>query len=133
MAKVKSTGCSTKLTTQKAGKYLKYWERKTRIQKLEPDTNKEIFRVSLLKSILLFLTNQARNFAHVVFFREFPMVISYRICQRFLIKSKIIGGEHISILLHFCKFPQDVFFLFQILNVRVSKNFSDSQVFQSDL
>ena len=61
---MKSTGYFTKITTWKTGKYLKIQERKTRGQVLAnllasyPDTDKEIFHMSLLKDVLLFLTNQ---------------------------------------------------------------------------
>ena len=43
-----------------------------------------------------------------------------------------VGGEHNSILLHFGKLRQYLFFLFQSLDVRASENLSTSQVFQSD-
>ena len=43
--------------------------------------------------------------------------------------DKTVGGEYNSILLHFCKFWQHVFFLFQSLNVRALERLSDSQVF----
>ena len=44
-----------------------------------------------------------------------------------------IGGEYNSILLHFGKLRQHLFFLFQSLDVRASENLSASKVFQSDL
>ena len=43
--------------------------------------------------------------------------------------DETIGGEYNSILLHFCKFQQHVFFLFQILDVRTSAKLFDNQVF----
>ena len=51
--------------------------------------------------------------------------------SKILIKPQ--GGEHNSILLHFGKLQQEVFFLFQGLDIRTSENVSDSQVFQSYL
>ena len=64
MPKTESTVYVTKTTTYKAGKYLKFWERKFPGWALAclppwlPDTDKEIFHVSLLETILPFLTNQ---------------------------------------------------------------------------
>ena len=61
---MKITRYSTKITIYKAEKYVKIWERKTRGQVLArlraclPETDKEIFRMSLVKTVLPFLTNQ---------------------------------------------------------------------------
>ena len=67
-----------------------------------PDTDKDIFRVSLLKTVLTFLTNQAVQF-----------------CSRGI-------AEYYSILLHFGRLRQYVFLLFQSLDVRASENLSAS-------
>ena len=62
---MKSTGYSTQMTTEKGRKYLTISKRKTRDQMLafllacSRDTDKESFRVNLLKTVLPFLTNQA--------------------------------------------------------------------------
>ena len=72
MPKTKSTVYFTKITTWKAGKNLKFWERKTPGWSLAcllaclPDTDKEIFRVSLLKTVCCFLPIKLCNFAYVV-------------------------------------------------------------------
>ena len=58
---MKSTVYFTKIATEKAGKYLNSLERKLQGEHLLaclPDTDKEIFSVSILKTVLLFLTSQ---------------------------------------------------------------------------
>ena len=47
--------------------------------------------------------------------------------------DKTKEGEYNSILLHFSKLHQHVFFLFPDLDVRASENLSDGHVFQSNL
>ena len=56
-----------------------------------PDTDKEIFHVSLLKTVLPFLTNKAvqfcsRGIADFIFSYEFHVAIPLMDHQRFLIK-----------------------------------------------
>ena len=58
---MKSTSYMIEITTQKNEKYV--WEEKsTCLVACSPQVNLEIFHVSLLKSVLLFLTNQATQF-----------------------------------------------------------------------
>ena len=99
-------------------------------------TDKEIVRMSLLKTILPFLVNQAaqlcsRGIFDFIFPREFHVAIRWIDLSK--IFDETIGDEHNSISLHFCKLWQHLVFSFQSLDVRASENPSDSQVFQSDL
>ena len=82
---MKSTGYSTKITA-KVEKYIKSWERKTKgwvftwLLACSLHTDKEIYRVSLLETVLLFLTNQAAWFCssgivNLIFSREFHVAI----------------------------------------------------------
>ena len=93
-----------------------------------PDTGKEIFSMSLLKTVS-FLTNQAAQFcyrgiADFIFSHKFPMAIPWM--DLLNIFGKTIGSEYNSISLHFVRLQQ-YFFLFQSLDVRASHGF------QSDL
>ena len=77
-----------------------------------PDTDKEILHVSLLKTVLPFLTNhygpiKLWNFADFTFSREFHLAIPWMGLSE--IFDKTIGGEYNSILLHLCKLWQHVF------------------------
>ena len=82
---MKSTGYSTKITA-KVEKYIKIWERKTKGQVFawlitcSLNTDKEIYRANLLKTVLLFLTNQAawfcsRGIVGFIFSRKFHVAI----------------------------------------------------------
>ena len=82
-----------------------------------PDTDKKIFCVSLLKTVLLFLTNQApwcfdqfcsRGIADLNFSREFHVVFPWMNLSK--IFDKTIGGEYNLISLHFGRLPQYVLF-----------------------
>ena len=75
--------------------------------------------MSLLKTVVPFLTNQA----DVIVSCELHMAIPLMDLSK--IFDKTIGGECNSILLHFCKLWQHVFFLFQGLDVRASDYLSD--------
>ena len=63
----------------------------------------------------------------------FPVNCEFHMALPSMNQSKIfdktIGGEYNSILLHFCKFRQHVFFLFKSLDVRASAKLFDNQVF----
>ena len=134
MPKIKSTEYST-ITTWKAGKYLKIWQKRTTGQVLArlKLTNKFSVWVQW-KLFCHFWPIKPHNFfAHVVlltfFFLMNFMWFSLRmISQRFLLKT---GGEYNSISLYFWKLRQHVFF-FQSSDVSTSENLSDSQVFQLD-
>ena len=105
------------------------------VQACLPDSDREIFRVGLLKTVLPFLSNQAtsfcsRGFTNFIFSREFHMALPYITWLSFKIFGKTIQGEYNSIALHFCKFWQHVFlFSFQSLDVRASENLSDNQIY----
>ena len=60
--KVKSTKYSTETTVQKTEKYVKVWERKTYLLVCLCYTSEGIFCKSLLKIVMLFLTNLAMWF-----------------------------------------------------------------------
>ena len=90
-----------------------------------PDTDKDIFRVSLLKTVLPFLSSRAVEFClcGIADFFIFPMNFTwlYRrlICRIFLIKPWEAGGagggggvgvEYNSVSFHFCKLRQHAFF-----------------------
>ena len=94
-----------------------------------PDTDKEFFCESLLKTVLPFLTNQAALFcscgiADFIFSGEFHVAIPWMDLSK--IFDKTIGGEYHSILLHFGRLWQYLLFLFQSLDVRASENLSVS-------
>ena len=136
MAKTKSTLYVTKITTYKAGKYLKFWERKTPGRALaclppcSPDTDKEIFRVSLLETILPFLTNQdawfsSHGIANFIFSRGFHVAIPWMDLSKIFL-SNHMGVNVIKFRSILVSFGSMYFFLFQSLDVRALENLSAS-------
>ena len=100
---------------------------KTKKRKLEvkcllsysPDTDKEILRVSLLQTILPFLTNQATEFcscgiANFIFSVNFTWLSLRSIVEDFW---QSIGSEHNSISLHLCKLRRHVFFISRLQKI----------------
>ena len=137
MAKTKSTLYVTKITTYKAGKYLKFWERKTPGRALaclppcSPDTDKEIFRVSLLETILPFLTNQdawfsSHGIANFIFSRGFHVAIPWMDLSKIFLSNHRGVGEYNSIQFILVSLSSMYFFLFQSLDVRALENLSAS-------
>ena len=82
--------------------------------------------MSFLKTVLLFLTNQAAQFsscdiAQFIFSCEFHKAIPQMDLS--IIFDKTIGGEYNSISLHFCKLQQHVFFYFKAQMLELHKIF----------
>ena len=114
MPKIKSTGCSTKITPGKVAKYLKIWESKTRGQVLA-----QLLTWYWQRN---FLRELAEN-CFVVFDQSSHRILLTWYCWLYFfpwiscgclldgsskIFDKTIGGEHNSISLHFCKLWQQV-------------------------